>query len=68
MDSTETCIARTNGKFKLYTDIKKNHLHKNIMDNYRYIVQNYSPGDQLYLFGFSRGAYTIRCLCGLINI
>jgi uncharacterized protein (DUF2235 family) len=42
-------------------------LHKNIMDNYRYIVQNYSPGDQLYLFGFSRGAYTIRCLCGLIN-
>jgi len=42
-------------------------LHKNIMDDYRYIVQNYSPGDDLYLFGFSRGSYTIRCLCGLIN-
>lgn len=42
-------------------------LHKNIMDDYRYIVQNYNPGDQLFLFGFSRGAYTIRCLCGLIN-
>ena len=42
-------------------------LHKNIMDNYRYIVQNYSPGDEIYLFGFSRGAYTIRSLCGLIN-
>jgi len=42
-------------------------LNKNIMDDYRYIVQNYSPGDELYLFGFSRGAYTIRCLCGLIN-
>jgi len=42
-------------------------LHKNIMDNYRYIVQNYSDGDELFLFGFSRGAYTIRCLCGLIN-
>lgn len=42
-------------------------VHKNIMDDYRYIVQNYSPGDELYLFGFSRGAYTIRCLCGLIN-
>ena len=42
-------------------------LHKNIMDDYRYVVQNYSPGDELYLFGFSRGAYTIRCLCGLIN-
>lgn len=42
-------------------------LHKNIMDSYRYIVQNYSPGDEIYLFGFSRGAYTIRCLCGMIN-
>ena len=42
-------------------------LHKNIMDDYRYIVQNYSPGDELFLFGFSRGAYTIRSLCGLIN-
>ncbi|GAB5412627.1 MAG: DUF2235 domain-containing protein [Congregibacter sp.] len=42
-------------------------LHKNIMDNYRYIVQNYSPGDELFLFGFSRGAYTIRSLCGMIN-
>ncbi len=42
-------------------------LHKNIMDDYRYVVQNYAPGDELYLFGFSRGAYTIRSLCGLIN-
>src|SRR6056297_621437 len=42
-------------------------LHKNILDNYRYIVQNYSPGDELFLFGFSRGAYTVRSLCGLIN-
>jgi len=42
-------------------------LHKNIMDGYRYIVQNYSSGDEIYLFGFSRGAYTVRCLCGLIN-
>ncbi|MGL5360161.1 MAG: DUF2235 domain-containing protein, partial [Shewanella sp.] len=42
-------------------------LHKNIMDGYCYLVQNYSPGDEIYLFGFSRGAYTVRCLCGLIN-
>ncbi len=42
-------------------------LHKNIMDNYRYIVQNYTEGDEIYLFGFSRGSYTVRCLCGLIN-
>jgi len=42
-------------------------IHKNIMDAYRYIVQNYTPGTEIYLFGFSRGAYTVRSLCGLIN-
>jgi len=42
-------------------------INKNIMDDYRYIVQNYAPGDELFLFGFSRGAYTVRALCGLIN-
>lgn len=42
-------------------------LNKNIMDDYRYIVQNYAPGDEIFLFGFSRGAYTVRSLCGLIN-
>lgn len=42
-------------------------IHKNILDAYRYLVQNYSPGDRIYLFGFSRGAYTVRCVCGLLN-
>ena len=42
-------------------------IHKNILDAYRYIVQNYAKGDKIYLFGFSRGAYTVRALCGLIN-
>jgi uncharacterized protein (DUF2235 family) len=42
-------------------------IHKNILDGYRYIVQNYAKGDSIYLFGFSRGAYTVRALSGLIN-
>ena len=42
-------------------------VQKNIKDDYRYIVQNYNEGDELYFFGFSRGSYTIRSLCGLIN-
>lgn len=42
-------------------------IHKNIMDGYRYIVQNYAPEDRIFLFGFSRGAYTVRALSGLIN-
>ncbi len=42
-------------------------IHKNIKDAYRYIVQNFNPDDNLYFFGFSRGAYTVRALTGLIN-
>jgi len=42
-------------------------LEKNIKDCYRFIVHNYEKDDEIYLFGFSRGAYTIRSLCGLIN-
>jgi len=42
-------------------------LEKNVMDGYRFLVHNYEPDDEIYLFGFSRGAYTVRSLCGLIN-
>jgi len=42
-------------------------IHKNILDGYRYIVQNYATNDKIFLFGFSRGAYTVRALSGLIN-
>lgn len=40
---------------------------KNIQDGYRFIVQNYNPGDDIFLFGFSRGAYTVRSLAGMLN-
>jgi uncharacterized protein (DUF2235 family) len=39
--------------------------HK-IQDAYRFLCLNYQPGDEIYLFGFSRGAYTVRSLAGLI--
>lgn len=42
-------------------------IDKNIMDCYRFIVHNHYSGDQLFLFGFSRGAYTVRSLAGLIR-
>ncbi len=34
---------------------------------YRFLAFNYEPGDQIYIFGFSRGAYTARSLTGLIR-
>jgi uncharacterized protein (DUF2235 family) len=42
-------------------------LDKNVLDAYRYIVHNYDDESRLFMFGFSRGAYTVRALCGLIN-
>lgn len=42
-------------------------IDKNIMDCYRFLVHNHEPGDRLYLFGFSRGAYTVRSLAGFIR-
>ncbi|MFM2479763.1 DUF2235 domain-containing protein [Celerinatantimonas sp. YJH-8] len=40
--------------------------HK-ILRSYRYICQNYQPGDQLFIFGFSRGSFEARSLVGLIS-
>lgn len=42
-------------------------LSQNVQDGYLFIVANYQPGDEIYLFGFSRGAYTVRSLAGLIG-
>ena len=39
----------------------------NIKDCYRWLVQQYVPGDDIFLFGFSRGAYTVRSLAGFIR-
>ena len=39
----------------------------NIRDCYRFLIQNYVAGDELYFFGFSRGAYTVRSLAGLLR-
>src|SRR5687767_3629853 len=42
-------------------------IEDNIRNLYRFIVYNYEPGDDLYFFGFSRGAFTVRTLAGFMN-
>jgi uncharacterized protein (DUF2235 family) len=42
-------------------------LSRNVQDCYRFLVDNYEPGDKLYFFGFSRGAYTARSTAGLVR-
>jgi len=42
-------------------------LERNIYEAYRFLVFNYQRGDEVCLFGFSRGAYTVRSLAGMIE-
>ena len=42
-------------------------LSRNIKEAYTFLVRCYEPGDDVFLFGFSRGAYTVRSLAGLIR-
>jgi uncharacterized protein (DUF2235 family) len=40
----------------------------NVGDAYRYLMNTYEAGDQIFLFGFSRGAYTARALAGVLHM
>ncbi|MGO4748738.1 DUF2235 domain-containing protein [Streptomyces sp. 2MCAF27] len=42
-------------------------LSRNVLDAYRFLVDNYEPGDVLYFFGFSRGAFTARSVAGMVR-
>ena len=42
-------------------------LQQNVEDAYRYLMDRYDPSDKLFLFGFSRGAYTVRALAGMLH-
>lgn len=40
----------------------------NIVNCYANILRTWEPGDRIYLFGFSRGAYTMRCLAAVLSM
>jgi uncharacterized protein (DUF2235 family) len=42
-------------------------LDDTILDAYRYVAEAWEPGDEIHVFGFSRGAYTARSLVGLLR-
>lgn len=43
-------------------------IYENIAEAYLFLVDNYRSGDQIYLFGFSRGAFTARCVAGMVEL
>jgi uncharacterized protein (DUF2235 family) len=42
-------------------------VQENVAQLYGWLVARWQPGDQIFLFGFSRGAFTVRSVAGLIN-
>lgn len=43
-------------------------LDENIRQAYEWLIENYNEGDEIFIFGFSRGAFTARSLAGLVAI
>ncbi|WP_447598634.1 DUF2235 domain-containing protein [Nitrospira sp. Nam80] len=43
-------------------------IYENIGQAYEFLVEHYQPGDRLFFFGFSRGAFAARCVAGMVNL
>jgi uncharacterized protein (DUF2235 family) len=43
-------------------------IYENIANAYKFLVQEYRDGDEIFLFGFSRGAFTVRAVAGMVNL
>jgi uncharacterized protein (DUF2235 family) len=69
-------LPPSGGMFRAYFRMAHNFLSQatgfgmtaNIIDCYESIIRLWRPGDRIYLFGFSRGAYTVRCVGGVLAL
>ena len=59
-------IWRTIGK--LLGSVAGRGIGTNIIDCYEFIINYWEPGDRIFLFGFSRGAYTARCVAQVLSL
>jgi uncharacterized protein (DUF2235 family) len=53
---------------KLLSSVTGRGITTNIADCYEFIINHYRPGDRIWLFGFSRGAYTARSVANVIRL
>lgn len=56
---------KISGLFKLITGYG---LDEDVLNAYKFLCTHYNSGDKIWLFGFSRGAYTVRVLAALVNV
>ncbi|KAH7309394.1 hypothetical protein B0J17DRAFT_725067 [Rhizoctonia solani] len=59
-DVGQAVAATTDEFFAIY-------LCQHVIDGYKYLMETYRAGDQVSIFGFSRGAYTARALAGMLH-
>lgn len=52
---------------KIFDGATGSGISSNILDAYKYLILNYELNDEIFLFGFSRGAFTVRSLAGMIR-
>jgi uncharacterized protein (DUF2235 family) len=68
-DSSASGLTGTMRKLdKLLQSVTGRGITKNMADCYEFIINHYREGDRIYLIGFSRGAYTVRCLANTIML
>jgi uncharacterized protein (DUF2235 family) len=64
-------LERESGQIRRLRNARDEWLGTGLMGNvgevYRYLMEYYEPGDRIFLFGFSRGAFTVRALAGMIR-
>lgn len=69
---TDGSVSGINGGLrflqKLLASVTGQGINANIADCYAFILDQYEAGDRIYLVGFSRGAYTVRCLANLMML
>lgn len=53
---------------KMWGGVAGRGLFGNMREAYAWLLTNFLPGDRLFLFGFSRGAFTVRSLAGMLQI
>lgn len=53
---------------KMLGSVAGDGIKRNIADCYEFILNHYKDGDRIFLFGFSRGAYTVRSVANLLML
>ena len=60
-------VGGSGGVFSRFAGFNGAGIDEIIREGYEFICSNYTVGDEIFIFGFSRGAYTARSIAGLID-